>query len=257
MSSSARLLIDAVERPLQAFEHTVDIGGVADGASAGGDARPVEMVGDLDAHQLSLLDHFARERIVPFTRFVGDDAERSLERVGEIADMGARPVDDLPVRLDQGIELLLQRLDLGGELALQSLRLAGADRREVVPDRAQRREPEPDLEQRCHHEAKPKHPERRDQHHAEFGEILVDFCGIASDRIGIGCRLRAGRPDLALDDPQALILGAPRVGPSCQVLVGGDALLARQLELLVEQGVGDEERPLRGAFERLDLPIPA
>ena len=69
--------------------------------------------------------------------------------------------------------------------------------------------------------------------------------------------MRAGRPDLALNDPQALILGAPRVGPSCQVLVGGDALLAWQLELLVEQGVGDEERPLRGAFERLDLPIPA
>src|SRR5262245_30862037 len=46
--------------------------------------------------------------------------------------MGARPIDDLQVGLDQGIELLLQRLDLGGELALQTLRLAGADRREVV-----------------------------------------------------------------------------------------------------------------------------
>jgi hypothetical protein len=93
------------------------------------------MVGDLGAHQLSLLDHFARERIVPLTRLVGDDAERSLKGMCEIADMGARPIDDLPVGLDQGIELLLQRLDLSGELALQTLGLAGADRRKVVPDR--------------------------------------------------------------------------------------------------------------------------
>ena len=154
----------------------------------------------------------------------------------EIADMGARPVDDLPIGLDQGIELLLQRPDLGGKLALQTLRLAGADRRKIVPDSAQRREPEPDLEQRCHHEAKPKHPECRDQHDAEFGKILVDLRRIIGDRIGIGCGLRAGRLDLALDDAQALILRAWRVGTPDEELVGGGTLLARQLELQVEQG---------------------
>ena len=45
----------------------------------------------------------------------------------------------------------------------------------------------------------------------------VDLGGVAGDGIGIGCGLRAGRPDLALDDAQALLLRAPRVGPSCQV----------------------------------------
>jgi hypothetical protein len=125
------------------------------------------------------------------------------------------------------------------------------------PDGAQRREPEPDLEQRCYQEAKPEHPKRSDQHHAEFSEILVDLRCVPGDSIGIGCGLGAGRLDLALDDAQALILRARRVGTPDEMLVGGGALLARQLELLVEQGVGDEDRPLGGAFERLDLPIPA
>jgi hypothetical protein len=215
------------------------------------------MVSDLGAHQLGLLDNFARERIVPLTCFVGNDAEWCLEGMREIADMGARPLDDLPVGLDQGIELLLQRPDLGGEFAIQPLRIAGADRRKVVPDGPQRREPEPDLEQRCYQEAKPEHPKRSDQHHAEFSEILVDLRCVPGDSIGIGCGLGAGRLDLALDDAQALILRARRVGTPDEMLVGGGALLARQLELLVEQGVGDEDRPLGGAFERLDLPIPA
>ena len=174
----------------------------------------------------------------------------------EIADMGARPVDDLAVGLDQRIELLLERPDLVGQLAIEPLRVARADRREVVADGAERREPEPHLEQRRHHEPKPEHAERRDQHHAELGEVALDFGRVAGDGIGIGCGLRAGRPDLALDHAQALVLRARRVSPPRQGLVGGDAVLARQLQLLIEQGVGDEERLVR-AVERLDLPVPA
>src|SRR4029079_10059809 len=103
------------------------------------------MLCDLVPHQLRLLDDLAGKRAVLLPRFIGNDAERRLERMRKIADMGARPVDDLSVGLDQGIELLLERPDLGGKLALQPLGIAGADRREVMPDGAQRREAEADL----------------------------------------------------------------------------------------------------------------
>ena len=193
------------------------------------------MMGDLVTHQLRLFDDFSGKRAIFLTRFVGDDAERRLERMGEIADMGARPVDDLAVGLDQGIELLLERPDLGGKFAPEPLRIARADRSKVMADGAERREAEADLEQRRHHEPEPEHAECSNQHHAELAEVAFDLGRIAGDGVGIGSGLSACRPDLALDHAQALVLRARRVGAPCQGLVGRDALLARQLQLLVEQ----------------------
>ena len=77
------------------------------------------MVGDLAAHDLGLLDHLGRERIALRLRLVADDAERGLQRVGEIADMGARALDDLAVGVDQRVGLARQRRDLDGKLAFQ------------------------------------------------------------------------------------------------------------------------------------------
>ena len=101
----------------------VDIGDVADHARSRRDPRPVEMMRDLRAHDLRLLDHLGGERAFLRPRFVADDTERCLKRMREIADMGARPVDDLAIGLDQSIQFLLQRPDLVRQLAFETLGL--------------------------------------------------------------------------------------------------------------------------------------
>ena len=160
-----RSLIDAVERPLQSLEHAVDIGGVADHARSRGDPGAVEMVGDLGAHHFGLLGHLRRERAFMRARFVADHAERRLERVREIADMGARPVDDLAIGLDQLVQLLLQRPDLVRQLAFELLGVARADRGEILADAAERLQPEADLEKGRSQEPEPEHAERSDEEH--------------------------------------------------------------------------------------------
>ena len=81
-------------------------------------------------------------------RLVDDDAERRLQRVREVADLGAGALDDLLVGFEQGVELLLQRLDLGGQLAVEPGGLARADRRQALLHLVQRKQAEADLEQR-------------------------------------------------------------------------------------------------------------
>jgi hypothetical protein len=112
------------------------------------------------------------------------------------------------------------------------------------------------LEQRRDHEAKTEHAERADQHRRELGEVAVEFRGIACDGIGIRIGLFPGGPDLALERAQALPFRTGSIGAPGEGIVGRSAAGARQVELLVEEGVGDEGRPCR-AIARLDLPIPA
>ena len=63
-------------------------------------------------------------------RLVEDDRERRLQRMGEIAHVGACALDDLAVRLEQRIGLARERRDLDRKIALQPLRRSGADGRE-------------------------------------------------------------------------------------------------------------------------------
>ena len=101
------LSIDAIKGALQRLEDLVDVGDVADHARPRRNPRPIEMVRDLDAHDLGLLHDLVGQRPLMRSGLVADHAQRSLERMGEIADMGARPIDDLAVGLDQRVQLLL------------------------------------------------------------------------------------------------------------------------------------------------------
>ena len=64
----------------------------------------------------------------------------------EIADMGARALDDLAVGVDQRVGLARQRRDLDREFALQPLGAAGADLGERFRNALERRQAEADLE---------------------------------------------------------------------------------------------------------------
>ena len=170
--------------------------------------------------------------------------------------MRARPIDDLAVRLDQRVELLLERSDLVGELAFQLLGLSRPDRGKVFANAAERRKPEADLEIGRGQEAEPERGERGNEQAGELGKIAVDLRAVSRDRIGIGRGVRARRPDLALEHAQVLAFGTRRIGATGEGVVGGDFALARQLELLVEERVGDVERTVR-PVEGFDLPVPA
>ena len=101
--------------------------------SARREPRALEMARDLVAHDVGLLAHLGGERIVAARRrLVDHHRERRLQRMREIADMGARALDDLAVGVDQRIGLARQRRDLDRETAFEPLGRAGADRRQAA-----------------------------------------------------------------------------------------------------------------------------
>ena len=84
--------------------------------------RALEMARHLIAHDVGLLAHLVGERIVAARgRLVDHHRQRRLQRMREIADMGARALDDLAVGVDQRVGLARQRRDLDREFALQPL----------------------------------------------------------------------------------------------------------------------------------------
>ena len=66
-------------------------------------------------------------------RLVHHHRQRRLERMREIADVGARARDDLTIGLDQRVGLARERRDLDREVALEPLGGTGADRRKALP----------------------------------------------------------------------------------------------------------------------------
>ena len=111
---------------------------------------------------------------------VDDDGERRLDGVGEIADMGARALDDLAVGVDQRVGLARQRRDLDGKLAFQPFGAAGADVGDRFRNALERRQPEADLEDRG-----------QQQHDAERGEGAAEIIIEGADFVeNLGWRRR-------------------------------------------------------------------
>ena len=86
------------------------------------------MMRDLVAHDVGLLQNLGGERIAGVDRgLIDDDRQRRLDRVGEIADMGARTLDNVAVRVDQGVGLARQWRDFVRKVALEPFSPPGAD----------------------------------------------------------------------------------------------------------------------------------
>ena len=91
------------------------------------------MARDLIAHHVGLLADLLRQRIVGTCGgLVHDHRQRRLERVCEIADMGASTLDDFAVGVEQRIGFARERRDLDREIAFEPLGLPGADRGELL-----------------------------------------------------------------------------------------------------------------------------
>ena len=90
-------LLEGADEPLDDWLH---LRRRAKGPGAGGGARAVEIERHLPAHDLGLFAHLLRQARALRIGFVHQHAERRLERMGEIADLGARALDDLAVGVD-------------------------------------------------------------------------------------------------------------------------------------------------------------
>ena len=143
----AAMVMDFLHRARERRHHRTHLGDGADHRDAGGKARALEMASDLIAHDLGLLAHLQGERVAAVSGgLVQHDRDRGLERVGEIADMGARARDDLAIGVDERIGLARERRDLDREGAFEPLRRARADGGEALGDAFERRQAEAHLE---------------------------------------------------------------------------------------------------------------
>src|SRR4028118_1364077 len=59
---------------------------------------------------------------------VHEDAERRLEGMGEVAHLGAGPLQDLPVGVEEQVQFAGEGRDVTGEFPRDSLRFPAADR---------------------------------------------------------------------------------------------------------------------------------
>ena len=217
--------------------------------------RAFEMARDLVAHDLGLLAHLVGERIGRVRgRLVHHHRDRRLERMREIADMGARALDDLAVGVDQRVGLARQRRDLDREAAFEPLGAARADRGQALGDALERREAEADLEGRGQQQHDRQHREGRDQRAVEGAHLLVDLGGVAGDRDQEAALV--AEIDGALDHAQALLLGP--VDIALAGAAGARSWRDRRDAASVESHSEREERSSgpRGVEPR-HLPVPA
>ena len=165
---------------------------------------------------------FCAERIVAARRrLVDDDGERRLQRMREIADMGARPLDDLAIGVDQRVDLARQRRDLDGKFALQALGAAGADRRQALRNPRERSQAEAHLQRRGQQKRDGQRRESDDDGAVEAARFLVDLGRIAGHRDQVFAVV--AEVDVALDQAQLLVLGALRV--ALPIFGGGSRII--------------------------------
>ena len=107
----ALVAIDFAEGAQQSLDRRRNLRRRAERAAARRRARPIEIEGDLVAHDLRLLLNFLGELARRGVGFIDDDGERRLQRMGEIADLRARAFENVAIGADQQIELVGERRD--------------------------------------------------------------------------------------------------------------------------------------------------
>ena len=97
---------------------------VDDAVALRGDAGALQIVLDLRLHGRRLVGDQPALVAAERAAFVEQHGQRRLQRMGEVADLRARALDDALVVLDQRVGLVGERLDLGREAAVEPLRRA-------------------------------------------------------------------------------------------------------------------------------------
>ena len=146
LDGDAAVAVDFLHGARERGHDRRDLGDRADHREARGEPRALEMARDLVAHDVGLFEDLCGERIAAARRrLVDHHRQRRLQRMRQIADMGARALDDFFVGVDQGIGFARQRRDLFGKFAGEPFGGAGADSGKAVGDALERRQAEAHL----------------------------------------------------------------------------------------------------------------
>ena len=161
------------------------------------------MVVDLAAHH----QRFAADGVGEVGRVrgrgIGDDGQRRLQRMGEIAGVAPR---FLGLRLAMGeqlVDLLGQRPDLGREIVADPRLLARADGGDLVAHPAQRPQAVEGLQRGEHEQADAEREEAPEQRRAQALDLVVDRLARLRDLEAPADR-RARQDRVALGDAQRL-----------------------------------------------------
>ena len=127
--------------------------------------------------------------------------------MGEIADVGALPLHDVPVLLEQGVEFVGQGFELGRIHADEAFRTAFAHVGQIPSHGEQRRQSESDLQHHREHQADTQREQGRRRGQREVSRILIDgsaiFSGHEDDR-----RRPPAQDPLHGEDAQRLVIRA-------------------------------------------------
>ena len=245
--------VQLLEGAHQALDDRLDLGDDADRPRARGRARPVEIERHLPAHDLGLLAHLLRQVRARRVGLVDEDAERRLQRVGEIADLGAGALHDLPVGVDELVHLGRQRRDVLRETRRRSAR-ASPRRIAATPSRSTRSGRRPKRTASAVEPMSASASVRKVAGQRPFEAPLLRL-----DHVGVGGDLDeeaalVARVDLALDHAQLMAARSDDIAAQDLAVVFADG---------DEMGKLRGEQRLRGPdlrridVEAGDLPVPA
>ena len=213
------------------------------------------MTRHLVAHDVGLLLDLGGERVVAARRrLVHHHRQRRLQRMREIADVGARAFDDLAVGIDQRVGFARERRDLHWKRAFELFGAAGADRRQPPGNAVERSQAETHLEHGGEQQHRRQHREGRGDRLGEGEDLVVELGRVARDRDQEAALV--AEIDVALDQPQPLVLRPLHVALAAAVGIGLAVLVADVRQRAVPERT--RRRHLRlGMIEPRDLPVPA
>ena len=220
-----RILIEMAHRALDRLQAGPDLGPAlrcaapADGAGAG------EMMVDLAPHRRRLAhDRFAQVRRIG-GRGVHDDGQRRLERMGEVAGMGARFLCLPLIMGEQGVQFLDHRQHFGGHGFGHPALVAIAHLDDFQPHLAQRPQAIDGLQGGEHDQAQRQQREALEQGGAQRLDLAIEALARLRDHEH-PARVGTGQDDAALHDAQ-ILAGKLLAVIDMEIAVG---MVARHLE---------------------------
>ena len=171
--------------------------------------RSCKVVIDLAAHRRGFAEHrVGKVRATP-RRGIGDDGERGLQRVGEIAGVTPRLLSLSFAVCKQLVDLFRKRPDFSGEIVAYARLLARADVRDLVANSPQWPKTIEGLQRGERKEAKSERGEAPDERHSKAPDLVVDRLARLRDLKSPAHR-RSGKDRISLGNPQRLGIVAGR-----------------------------------------------
>ena len=244
--------MSAAEDPLQPFERSSNRRAGTDHPRGCRSARARQVIIDLASCVRHLFRDQARQWPGVACRRVGDYREWRLHRVSEVPRLGSGPRHQFLVMREQRIELVYERLDLGGIAAREAPRLAFPDSGQRGTHASERRQADPDLQQRGGKQADSDNDQGDRQHPRECADRLVHTTHVSGNDEPETFRPRPLHADHPLEHQQS---GATRPTHRMHMQFSIGRGVDRDCQHAVPQGSRAQDALPCGGTSRIDLPV--